>query len=327
MELYNNIYQYLRQTKMEGYWGMKESGELSWMEKVNLNASFTKAVSSGTKSNDEMAIQRKLGKIRAKLRSGARLTSEEKEFLKKHDPKLYSKVIALEREQAAYEERLKTCRTRDDAERIKTEKLAEITANIKEEDVEYMMIRLTQMRASEKKMAPSVSRKPWLRDLEQKRREAHKKAMEKEAKKIKKQKAQKKRREEAARKKKMEEKIQKEAALKEKIREQIMEGNKLEEIINEQKQEEKRTAELVASEIMTGEEMTEEQIAKFMIAAGMMDTRATRIQIPDTSEEVPASSLPPSLGNTTRYAAYRAAVYMPELVEMEEEKKPYVRRA
>ena len=106
-----------------------------------------------------------------------------------------------------------------------------------------------------------------------------------------------------------------------------MEGNKLEEIINEQKQEEKRTAELVASEIMTGEEMTEEQIAKFMIAAGMMDTRATRIQIPDTSEEVPASSLPPSLGNTTRYAAYRAAVYMPELVEMEEEKKPYVRRA
>ncbi|MDE6961470.1 MAG: hypothetical protein K2P27_11500, partial [Lachnospiraceae bacterium] len=161
MELYNNMYQYLRQTKMQGYWEMKESGEVPLTEKMDLHASFAKAISSGGKTSDETAVQAKLGKIRAKLKAGARLTSAEKEFLKKHDPQLYMKVMALEQEQAAYEDRLKKCRTRDDAERIKTQKLAEMASNLSKEDAEYLMIRLNQMKEAEKKMASIVTRKPW----------------------------------------------------------------------------------------------------------------------------------------------------------------------
>ena len=327
MEIYSNVYQYLRQEKLEGLWGMKKSGVLSLTDKMDLNVAFAKAVYPGMISNEEAAAQDKLCKIRAKLRSGARLTGAEKEFLKSHDPQLYQKVTALEKEAAAYEERLAKCRTRDDAERIKTEKLAEIAANMKEEDADYMLIRLTQMRESEKKVASLVSRKPWQRELDRKQREAHKKAMKKEAEKIKKKKAEKKRREEAARKKRMEEKIQEEAAQKEKITDQIMEGKKLEEIIKEQEQTEKQIDEAIAPERMTGEELAEEQIAKFMIAAGMMDNRATRVQLPDPVVTMPAPSAPPSLGKSTGYVAYRAAVYMPELTDPEEEKKPYVRRA
>lgn len=327
MEIYSNVYQYLRQEKLEGLWGMKKSGICSLTDKMDLNAAFTKAVYPGMISNEEAAVKEKLCKIRAKLRSGARLTGTEKEFLKCHDPQLYQKVEALEREAAAYEERLKTCRTRDDAERIKTEKLAEIAAGMKEEDADYMLIRLTQMQKSEKKMAAAVSRKPWQRELDRKQSEAHKKAMKKEAERIKKKKAEKKRREEAARKKRMEEKIQEEAVRKEELADQIMEDRKLEEMIKERELEEKQTNEDIASGRMTGAELAEEQIAKFMIAAGMMDTKATRIQMPETVDAMPAPSAPPSLGNTTGYAAYRAAVYMPELVDLEEEKKPYVRRA
>lgn len=73
--------------------------------------------------------------------------------------------------------------------------------------------------------------------------------------------------------------------------------------------------------------MTEDQIAKFMIAAGMMDAKATKVQVPDTAEVPPESpSVPASLGSTRGYAAYRAAAYMPEL-EGREEKKPYIRKA
>lgn len=326
MELYNNMYQYLRQTKMAGYWDMKESGEVSWLEKINLNASSVKAVYPGMQSNEETAVQEKLGKIRAKLRAGARLTTAEKNFLRKHDPQLYLKVMALEQEAAAYEERLKRCHTRDDAERIKTQKLAEMAADLKKEDADYLMIRLNQMKEAEKKTSAIVSRKPWQRDLDKKQMEERKRIKKKEEKAAKKKRAQKKRREEAARKEKMEEEIRKEAAQKKKIEEERLMKEKAAADELEEKQMEMRQ-ETVLSELMTGEEMTEEQIAKFMIAAGMMDMRATRIQVPDTADEIPVSPAPPSLGNSTGYAAYRAAVYMPELAELEEEKKPYIRRA
>ena len=75
MELYSNMYQYLRQSKLKGYWGMKTSGEVSYTEKLDLNASFVKAMSAGMQSKEETAVQEKLGKIRAKLKAGARLTA------------------------------------------------------------------------------------------------------------------------------------------------------------------------------------------------------------------------------------------------------------
>ena len=37
MEIYSNVYQYLRQEKLEGLWGMKKSGVLSLTDKMDLN--------------------------------------------------------------------------------------------------------------------------------------------------------------------------------------------------------------------------------------------------------------------------------------------------
>ena len=162
MKFYNNVYEYLRQTKLEGYWGMKKSGSLSLTEKMDLNTSFLDALNPGKRtSEDEAAVQKKLGTIRAKLRSGSRLSGAEKEYLRKHDLQLYKKVAALEEEQAAYEERLKKCHTRDEAERVKTEKLGEMAADLDRQDAEYVLVRLTQIRETEKKLASLVARKPW----------------------------------------------------------------------------------------------------------------------------------------------------------------------
>lgn len=327
MELYNNMYQYLRQTKMQGYWEMKESGEVPLTEKMDLHASFAKAISSRGKSSDETAVQAKLGKIRAKLKAGARLTSAEKEFLKKHDPQLYMKVMALEQEQAAYEDRLKKCRTRDDAERIKTQKLAEMASNLSKEDAEYLMIRLNQMKEAEKKMASIVTRKPWQKDLDKKQLEARKKAKAKEDKEIRKRKAEKKRREEAARKKKMEEKMQQEAALKKEMTEELIEEKMLETEEQEERGMEMRQKEIIAAELMASEVMNEERIAKYMIAAGMMDNQATKIQMPNVLPDAEPVAAPLSLGSSRGFAAYKAAVDLPEFQEKETENKPYVRRA
>lgn len=328
MELYSNMYQYLRQTKLKGYLDMKESGEVSWTEKLDLNASFARAISPGMQSKENAAVQEKLGKIRAKLKAGAKLTAEEKNFLRKHDPQLYLKVIALEQEQAAYEERLKKCRTRDDAERIKTQKLAELASDMKKEEAEYQLIRLNQMKEAEKKTASVVARKPWRKDLDKKQLEDYKKAKAREDKKIRKKKAEKKRREEAARKKRMEKERQLEEALEKEMRERLIEEERVEAIENEEKGMEMREEERIASERMTAEAITEERIAKFMIAAGMMDHQATRIQMPNPLlDDAEAPEVPLSLGSSSGYAAYKAAVDLSSFHEKEEEKKVYVRRA
>lgn len=342
MEYYSNAYQYLKQKKMLSYLEMKTSGDLSWTDKIDPGVSPTQALSLGMKSSEEMAVQEKLGKIRAKLQSGARLTGAEKEYLKKHDPQLYSKVMALEEEEEAYAERLKQSRTRNDAERAKTEKLAELAANMKKEDAAYMLARLNRMREVEKKLASVILRKPWQQELDRKRLEIYKKNRKKEDEKIKKKKAEKKRREEAARKKraeekrreeayrkkKMEEKIRQEAAQKEAIRRQMIEREKVKELMEERQLEEERIEDSVVSERMTESEMSAEQIAKFMIAAGMMDEKAKEVRAFGQAEGL-EDSIPsvPSLGSSSGYAAYRAAAYMPELADQQKEKKSCIRRA
>lgn len=328
MNFYSNVYEYLKQTKLEGYWEMKKSGSVSLTEKMDLNVSFLNVLRPESRTSEsEMEVQKKLGAIRSKLRAGSRLSGAEKEYLRTHDPQLYKKVAALEEEQAAYEERLKKCRTRDEAERVKTEKLGEMAASVDEEDAEYMLVRLIRVRETEKKLAAVVSRKPWQKDLDKKQLEKQKKAREKEIKALKKKLAQKRRREEAARKEKMEEKLQQEALLRERIAARMIEEETVQELVEEQKLQELMEEETFALESAKKEEMTEDQIAKFMIAAGMMDPKATKVEVPDTAK-IPqeTASVPASLGSTRGYAAYRAAACMPEL-EGREEKKPYIRKA
>lgn len=57
--------------------------------------------------------------IDLKLNSGQKLTAEEKEYLRKHDPEAYQHVKNLEAEQESYERELKRCTTKDEVERVK----------------------------------------------------------------------------------------------------------------------------------------------------------------------------------------------------------------
>lgn len=132
------------------------------------NKTLLKEVSSDKPSKSRAAIRRKLARIRQKLMAGGRLTAEEKAFLRRYAPKLYEEAMAMERERAAYEERLKRCRTKEEAERIKTEKMME-TADAKEEDKELRMMRMAQIKAAEDASAPAVNRKPSQVEKEKKR--------------------------------------------------------------------------------------------------------------------------------------------------------------
>ncbi len=132
---------------------------------------FVEAVARSRGGMSKTQIQKKLQKIKNKLRSGARLTGEEKEFLREHAPELYRKVIALERERAAYEEQLKAAKTRDDAENIRMSKMMMEAALAKKEDAEFVMIRMAQMQAAEAETKQLVSSKPWKREISREQKE------------------------------------------------------------------------------------------------------------------------------------------------------------
>ena len=119
------------------------------------NNSLFKVLSSKKTSDNRAAIRRKLERIRQKLRSGARLTPAEKQFLRQYAPQLYEKAMAIERERAAYEERLKRCRTEEELERVKLEKMAEMAAADKE-DEETLLARMAQMEEAEKEAAKEI---------------------------------------------------------------------------------------------------------------------------------------------------------------------------
>jgi hypothetical protein len=62
--------------------------------------------------------------IRTKLATGKKLTREEMEYLEKHDPQTYQKVKAIEAEQKSYEKKLKNCKTKEEVQQVRTERVA-----------------------------------------------------------------------------------------------------------------------------------------------------------------------------------------------------------
>lgn len=69
--------------------------------------------------------------IAAKVQSGGELTAEEIEYLKEHDPQAYQDYVAAKQEKEAYERELKNCRTKEETDRLKMNKLGNFMAQAK----------------------------------------------------------------------------------------------------------------------------------------------------------------------------------------------------
>ena len=64
-----------------------------------------------------------LRSIHQKLDAGAKLTPEERRYLQEKDPEAYAKLENIEREQKAFEKKLRQCRTKEEAQRLKVASL------------------------------------------------------------------------------------------------------------------------------------------------------------------------------------------------------------
>ena len=74
---------------------------------------------------------KEMQKITNKIYAGSKLTEQEMQYLQKKNPVLYQKMRAMEAEAKQYEEDLKRCKTKDEAQRIKMNKINASVSSIR----------------------------------------------------------------------------------------------------------------------------------------------------------------------------------------------------
>ena len=194
------------------------------MKQINgWDKSLFREVSSDKTSKSRAAIRRKLERIRHKLMAGGRLTAEEKAFLRRYAPALYDLAMAMERERAAYEERLKNCRTKEEAGPDHDGEDGSEMGSAREEDAETKIMRMAQIKAAEKATAAAVNKKPSQVEKDKKKQKEEQERIEAKRKRDRKKAARERREKERVEKELRQEEYEEEERLKEKQENQYVE--------------------------------------------------------------------------------------------------------
>ncbi len=80
---------------------------------------------------EKMRENNQMAAIDAKLKSGESLTPEEEEYLKQSNPDGYREYQEIRQERTAYKEQLKHCKTKEEAEKLKLNKMGNFLAEAK----------------------------------------------------------------------------------------------------------------------------------------------------------------------------------------------------
>ena len=103
----NSLNSYISGLKMQGLWHLRQQNGVTFHRR------------------DET-----LASIRAKLDAGGSLTEEERAYLRQHDPQAYQELLQEEQEQAAYERALRSCKTKEEADRLQMNRIGQSLSRI-----------------------------------------------------------------------------------------------------------------------------------------------------------------------------------------------------
>lgn len=128
-----NLNHYIKNLKLQTQWILKQQtgsydvrgGSLEeW-----LDSSPRQTQESGKISGEHG--DKTLRKIHQKLESGGKLTPEERDYLQQHDPEAYRELVNQEREQKAYEQALSRCKSQEEVEQLRMNKLNSSLARVR----------------------------------------------------------------------------------------------------------------------------------------------------------------------------------------------------
>ena len=141
-----SLNKYAKNLALQTQWNLKkQSGDYNGHKKsLSDYVSFTRAsnVLPGTEEKDD-----RLSAIMTKAQMGKKLSPDEWEYIKVKNPTMYIKLKEAEREQKAYEEALKRCKTKDEAQRLHISKLGDIMTAAKNGD-SSAILRLNRIKQS-----------------------------------------------------------------------------------------------------------------------------------------------------------------------------------
>lgn len=80
---------------------------------------------------EEIQKSRENAKISAKIKSGGTLTPEEEQYLKQNNPGALKEYEEIKKERESYERQLENCRTKEETERLKLQKMGSFLAQAK----------------------------------------------------------------------------------------------------------------------------------------------------------------------------------------------------
>lgn len=110
---------YTKNMEMQMKWQKKKaSGDFTADGATTIADSVKQQAEEIRKANKDGSAKMS-AQIELKLNSGQKLTAEEMEYLRDHDPQTYQRVKATEMEQKQYEQELKRCRTKEEVQRVK----------------------------------------------------------------------------------------------------------------------------------------------------------------------------------------------------------------
>ncbi|MBE6748288.1 MAG: hypothetical protein E7557_03555 [Ruminococcaceae bacterium] len=120
-----------KNAKLESKWEQRKQQGYSTdglTERQKDNVAFIKSYKEQQEMHPE---DKEMQRITNKIYAGSKLTEQEMQYLQKKNPVLYQKMRAIEAEAKQYEEDLKRCKTKDEAQRIKMNKINASVASIR----------------------------------------------------------------------------------------------------------------------------------------------------------------------------------------------------
>ena len=114
----NSLNSYISGLKMQGLWHLRQQNGASHQDEITVDGVIFHR-------RDET-----LASIRAKLDAGGSLTEEERAYLRQHDPQAYQELLQEEQEQTAYERALRSCKTREEADRLQMNRIGQSLSRI-----------------------------------------------------------------------------------------------------------------------------------------------------------------------------------------------------
>jgi len=141
------ITDYVKTVQFEQKWQQKK------IEISMANSKDRSQASASSKLNNDWIKTKRIDDIKNKMKSGRRLSYDEKEFLRIHAPDLYEKAVKIEKERDEFRRALSNCKTKEEAMRLKALKCMELKTELeamscklkggeKQGDEEFIIMRM-----------------------------------------------------------------------------------------------------------------------------------------------------------------------------------------